>query len=197
MKKWIVASVLSALWALPALAALKEGDAAPDFTLDASLAGKSFTYSLKDALVKGPVVVYFFPTAYGGGCSVQAHAFAVNHDKFTQAGATVVGVSQDNITRLNRFSADPDYCGGKVAVASDPQGQISTAFDLKATVVPEGRKDIRGELSAHARVERTTFVILPNGKIVATVGGVAPQANVDQALKVVQDLAVSKRSGKS
>ncbi|RZL02719.1 MAG: peroxiredoxin [Rubrivivax sp.] len=188
-RNWILAGVLSALVSLPALAGLKEGDSAPDFKLQASLAGKAFNYSLKDALKKGPVVVYFYPSAYTGGCNIQAHTFAVNHDKFEQAGATILGVSLDSITRLNRFSADPEYCAGKIAVGSDPDGKVSRAFDLAVNDAPAGRKDTRGDEIDHGRVERTTFIISPNGKIVATVGGVAPAANVEKSLEIVQQLA--------
>ncbi|MGH6648521.1 peroxiredoxin [Aquabacterium sp.] len=188
-RKWILAGALSALVSLPAMAVLKEGDAAPDFKLQASLAGKAFSYSLKDALKKGPVVVYFYPSAYTGGCNIQAHTFAVNHDKFEQAGATVLGVSLDSITRLNRFSADPEYCAGKIAVGSDADGKVSKAFDLAVNDTPTGRKDTRGDDIDHGRVERTTFIISPNGKIVATVGGVGPAANVEKSLEIVQQLA--------
>ena len=73
----------------------------------ASLAGKEFSYSLADALKKGPVVVYFYPSAYTQGCNIQAHTFAENMDKFNAAGSTVIGVSLDSIARLNDFSADP------------------------------------------------------------------------------------------
>src|ERR1051326_1285857 len=116
MKRLLLGLIIPSLVALPAFAALKEGDAAPQFTTQASLKGKEFTFSLKDALKKGPVVVYFYPSAYTGGCNIQAHDFAVKHDKFTAAGASIIGVSLDSISRLNEFSADPNYCAGKVAV---------------------------------------------------------------------------------
>lgn len=195
MKKWIVASVVSAVVALPAMAALKEGDVAPDFKLQASLAGKAFSYSLKDQLKKGPVVVYFYPSAYTGGCNIQARTFAIHAEKFAAAGATVLGVSLDSIARLNKYSADPEYCAGKVAVASDPSGSVSKAFDLVVTERP-GRKDTRGEDIDHAFVERTTFVVTPDGKIAAIVGGLAPLANVEKVLEVVQELA-QKSGGRS
>lgn len=193
-RNWILAGVLSALVSLPALAGLKEGDTAPDFKLQASLAGKAFNYTLKDALKKGPVVVYFYPSAYTGGCNIQAHTFAVNYEKFEQAGATILGVSLDNISRLNRFSADPDYCAGKIAVGSDADGKVSKAFDLAVNTSPAGRKDTRGEEIEHGRVERTTFIISPDGKIAATVGGVAPAANVEKSLEIVQQLAAKTAS---
>src|SRR6185295_7940389 len=113
MKRVLAGLILSGAVALPAIAALKEGDKAPEFSAPASLAGKEFAFSLKDALKKGPVVVYFYPSAYTGGCNIEAHTFAVNKDKFVAAGATIIGVSHDSIARLNDFSADPEYCAGK------------------------------------------------------------------------------------
>lgn len=196
MTHWIfkaaLPALMSALLALPAAAALKEGDAAPDFNLKASLAGKDFHYALKDALKKGPVVVYFYPSAYTGGCNIQARSFAVNTDKFAAAGASIVGVSLDSIARLNVFSADPEYCAGKVAVASDADGKVAKAFDLNVTDIPAGRKDTRGVEIDHARVERTTFIVTPDGKVAATVGGLTPAANVEKALEVVQSLAAAR-----
>ena len=92
---------------IPAFAALKQGDSAPDFTAKASLAGKEFDFSLESALKKGPVVVYFYPSAFTGGCNIEAHTFAENKEKFDAAGASIIGVSRDSIARLNDFSADP------------------------------------------------------------------------------------------
>src|SRR6202012_6139171 len=72
---------------------LSKGDAAPVFTAQASLAGSAFDFSLKVARAKGSVVVYFYPSAYTGGCDIEAHSFAELKDKFTAAGATIIGVS--------------------------------------------------------------------------------------------------------
>src|SRR5580693_9891245 len=113
MNRLLLGVVLSVLASLPVLAALKMGDSAPDFSARASLAGKEFNFSLQDALKKGPVVLYFYPSAFTKGCDLEAHTFAENKDKFDAAGATIVGVSGDSLARLDQFSADPDYCAGK------------------------------------------------------------------------------------
>jgi peroxiredoxin Q/BCP len=159
--------LVAGLVALPAYAALKAGDTAPDFSAQASLAGKAFEFSLKQARSKGPVVVYFYPSAYTGGCNVQAHTFAVNKEKFDAAGATIIGVSQDSIARLNEFSADPAYCAGKFPVASDPDGRIAQSYDLKISEPKADDKDTRGAKIDHKFTARTTFVIGADGKIVA------------------------------
>jgi peroxiredoxin len=150
------------------------------------LGGNAFSYSLKAALAKGPVVVYFFPSSYTGGCNIQAHTFAVNSDKFAAAGATIIGVSLDSISRLNDFSKDPDYCAGKFPTASDPDGKIAKSFDLTVRAAQAGAKDTRGVEIDHGFAERTTFIVGRNGTIVASIGGVAPADNVDKALAAVQ-----------
>jgi thioredoxin-dependent peroxiredoxin len=192
MKRLLLGVLLSAVTVLPAMAALKEGDAAPDFKTQASLAGKSFTFSLKDALKKGPVVVYFYPSVYTGGCNIQAHTFAENVDKFNAAGASIIGVSLDSIQRLNDFSADPQYCAGKIPVASDESGAIAKSYDLKVSGPMAGAKDSRGIEIGHGFTERTTFIVTPDGKVAATVGGMSPADNVNHALEVVQQLSAKK-----
>src|SRR3954463_4462786 len=112
MKRLLVGALMSTVITLPAFAALKQGDKAPDFKAKASLAGKEFDFSLKDALKKGPVVVYFYPSAFTGGCNAEAHEFAEHAEKFKAAHATIIGVSGNSIETLNAFSSDPQYCAG-------------------------------------------------------------------------------------
>ena len=189
MKLTDLACMLALVGTTTAFAALKEGDAAPAFMAPASLAGKAFTYSLKDDLARGPVVVYFYPSAFTQGCNIQAHTFSENIDKFSAAGATVVGVSLDSIERLDAFSADPEYCAGKLAVASDADGSIARAFDLKVAKAQSGATDTRGLEIGHGFAERTTFIVKRDGTVAAVVGGVSPEANVKRALELVQGLS--------
>src|ERR1700712_5098579 len=97
MKTVILGLALAAAFTAPAFAALKVGDMAPDFSATASLGGKEFNFKLADALKKGPTVVYFYPSAYTGGCDLEAHTFAESRDKFTAVGASIIGVSGDNM----------------------------------------------------------------------------------------------------
>ncbi len=189
MRRQFLGFLIALSVALPAFAALEAGAEAPRFTAPASLAGKTFTFSLADAMAKGPVVVYFYPYAYTGGCNIQAHTFAVNKDKFTAAGASIIGVSLDSIQRLNDFSADPNYCAGKFPTASDADGSIARSFGLAVRQGPPGLKDSRGMVIGHGFAERTTFIVTPDGKIAQTIGGLAPDKNVEQALAAVERLA--------
>jgi peroxiredoxin len=103
MKRLIITGVACCAFASPLYADLKPGTVAPDFTTQASLAGKPFTFSLATALKSGPVVLYFYPAAFTRGCTVEAHDFAEATDKFKSLGATVIGVSHDSIDTLNHY----------------------------------------------------------------------------------------------
>jgi len=192
MNKVLLGLLGSTVIALPALAALQAGDSAPDFDARASLAGEAFDFSLSEALDKGPVVVYFYPSAYTQGCNIQAHEFAENMDAFTAAGASVIGVSLDSIERLNDFSADPEYCAGKLAVASDETGAIARSYELEVREGRPGMTDTRGVAIDHGFTERTTFIVTPDGRIAETIGGISPIENVQKSLEGVQRLQAQR-----
>jgi peroxiredoxin len=171
---------------------LTNGDTAPMFSAKASLAGNEFNFSLKKALAKGPVVVYFYPAAYTGGCDLEAHTFAKLKKKFTAAGATIIGVSADGIKRLDSFSSDPNYCAGKFPVASDPKGKIAATYGLKLIPPQSGVKDVRGDALTHGFIPRTTFVINKKDKIVAVFSSktdhISPDQHVTKSLAIVKKL---------
>ena len=189
MKKHLVLGLLVTLCASPAFAALKVGDMAPDVSAKASLGGKEFTFSLKDALKKGPAVVYFYPSAYTGGCDLEAHTFAEQSAKFTAAGASIIGVSADNMERLNQFAADPAFCAGKFPIASDESLTIASSYNLSTTPPREGAKDVRGVEIGHGFIERVTYVIGKDHKIMAVMSSkedkLSPDQHVDKSLAIV------------
>jgi len=188
-KQLVIALCAAALCASPAFAALKPGDTAPDFTAPGSLGGKDFKFNLKEALKKGPVVVYFYPSAYTGGCDLEAHTFAEQSDKFAAAGATIIGVSADDLTRLHQFSADPKFCAGKFPIASDESTKIAQSYNLNVTPPRAGAKDVNQVEINHAFIERVTYVIGKDGKILATLSsksdGLSPDQHVSKSLEIV------------
>lgn len=166
--------------AAPALAALNVGQTAPDFKAQASLGGKVFTFDLADALKNGPVVLYFYPAAFTKGCSLEAHTFADAIDRFKALHATVIGVSHDNIDTLNKFSVS--YCRSKFAVAADPSLTVAKAYDA---VLPQDP----------TYANRTSYVIAPDGKILATLTDLThPQQHVTNALAVLKQYEQTKKS---
>ncbi|MDE2346705.1 MAG: peroxiredoxin, partial [Gammaproteobacteria bacterium] len=128
MKRLLLVLALSfAFLSLPALASLKVGSKAPLFTAEATLGGKVFSFSLADALKKGPVVLYFYPAAFTKGCTIEAHDFADAIGRYKALGATVIGVSHDKLAVLKKFSVSE--CRSKFPVAADTNQKIMTAYD--------------------------------------------------------------------
>ena len=165
-------SALTALIALPVFAAVGVGDKAPDFTAQASLGGKEFTFTLSDQLKKGPVVVYFYPEAFTKGCTIEAHEFAEAMDKYAALGASVIGVSHDHIDKLDKFSVSE--CRNKFPVAADP--------DLKVIAL------YGAALPGHETyANRTSYVVAPDGKIVYMYTDMNPEQHVANTLKAIQD----------
>lgn len=177
MRSLAVAS-LSFLACLPALAALDIGDAAPNFTTQAALGGKVYDYSLADALKKGPVVVYFYPAAFSEGCSVEAHEFAEATPQFAALGATVVGVSGDDIDTLSKFSVQA--CQSKFAVASDKSQSVMKSFDAVMQTRPE-------------YANRISYVITPDGKVAYHYMSLDPRRHVDKMLAALKTWADRKK----
>ena len=169
--KPIIATLAAAfaLVALPAGAALPVGAKAPDFSTQATLAGKPFPFTLSQALKKGPVVLYFYPAAFTSGCTVEAHEFAEATDDFRKLGATVIGVSADDIATLNRFSVEE--CRNKFAVASATP-KIIADYDVKLPVV--------------AKSNRTSFVIAPDGKIIYAYSALSAAGHVGNTMAAVK-----------
>ncbi len=176
MAPWLAAALISPLLAPLAHAALKVGDTAPAFTTPAAVAGKAFEFDMAAALRKGPVVLYFFPKAFTQGCTLEAHAFAEATPRFKALGATVVGMSHDDIATLQRFSTEA--CRGQFAVASDPQASTIRAYDASAAANPQ-------------RADRISYVIGQDGKVRFVHIGQDPQEHVLQT-----EAAVRKLSGK-
>lgn len=172
MKRFAVLVATSLTLAAPLYAALKPGVVAPTFTTEASLAGKPFTFSLADALKTGPVVLYFYPAAFTSVCTVEAHDFAEATEKFKALGATVIGVSHDNIETLNRFSVSE--CRSKFAVAADADQKITKAYDAVLGFKPE-------------YADRISYVIAPDGKIIYEYTAMmSPEKHVANTMAAVQ-----------
>ena len=171
MKRFMILAAGSAILAAPLYAALSTGVQAPDFTTQATLAGKPFTFSLAQALKSGPVVLYFYPAAFTKGCTIEAHNFAEATDKFKSLGATVIGVSHDNIETLNKFSVSD--CRNKFAVASDPDQTITKEYNAVLAIKPE-------------YANRTSYVIAPTGKIIYEYTALDPDKHVENTMAAVE-----------
>ncbi|WP_338333545.1 peroxiredoxin [Acetobacter sp. LMG 32666] len=155
--------------AQPAQAALSQGVNAPDFTLQGALAGKPITFSLKAALAKGPVVLYFFPAAFTAGCTQEAHDFAAAAEQFQAQGATLVGITAGNTERVSEFSKVE--CRDKFAVLADPGALTAILYHSVST-------EHQTLLS-----QRTSYVIAPDGNILLSYTGSNPEQHVAETLE--------------
>lgn len=173
MDRRMTLGALMAAAAFPAHSVLEVGTRAPDFELRAALSGRLFRFSLSEALAAGPVVVYFFPMAYSDGCSLEAHTFAEAMHEFRAAGATVVGVSADDVQTLARFSTQ--VCQSKFAVASDADQRVMKAYDAVMQTRPE-------------YATRASFVIAPDGRIEHVYKSLEPTRHVERTLAAVKRL---------
>jgi peroxiredoxin len=155
----------------PSRAALKPGDHAPDFTAEASLGGKVFSFSLAAALARGPVVLYFYPAAFTTGCTIEAHDFAEAVAAYHALGATVIGVSHDDIETLKRFSVSE--CRSKFAVAADGDQHIMKSYDAVLKRAPR-------------YADRVSYVIAPDGRVIYAYTSLDPERHVENTLEALR-----------
>jgi peroxiredoxin Q/BCP len=178
--KLLLAALLLPL-SLPLEAALAPGVRAPDFTAAGAIAGKPHSVSLRAALKKGPVVLYFFPAAFTKGCNAEAHAFAQALPQFTRAGATVIGMTAGNVEQLQRFSSE--YCAGRFAVAAATPAVVK-GYDV-ALKKPDG--------TATGVTSRTSYVIAPSGRILFAHTDMNPADHIRLTLAEVRKFQKSRR----
>ncbi|MBR0560146.1 peroxiredoxin [Neokomagataea anthophila] len=170
--------VLGASTALPqtAHAALETNSIAQDFSAPASMGGHEFQFHLKEALQKGPVVLYFYPAAFTKGCTIEAHDFADAVPDFKAAGASIFGISMDPIAKLDKFSVSE--CRSAFGVIADPDGKITNSYKAKMPLLQ--------------MASRTSYVIAQNGHVVLTYASMSPDEHVERTLEAVKALQNKK-----
>lgn len=154
----------------PAMASLERGVRAPDFTAAGAQGGRRLTVSLRSLLRRGPVVLYFFPRAFTAGCTIESRAFAEAVPDFRAAGATVIGMSGDDVDTLARFSTEE--CRAAFPMASASAAVIS-AYDV----------ELRSGVTT-----RTSYVIARDGTIAYVHNDMNPNDHVRETLAAVRSL---------
>lgn len=172
-----IALAIGVLTSGPASATLPAGTKAPAVHTQGAIGGKAVTFDLATALRKGPVVLYFYPKAFTQGCTLEAHAFAEATDDFAKYGATVVGMSADDLPTLQKFSTEA--CRDKFAVA------VATPETIRAYDVALDRPDAPSGMS-----NRTSYVIAQNGKIAYVHSNMDYRDHVRLTLDAVKALKV-------
>jgi len=173
MSRHLFAGLVAATLGLAAHAALPVGAPAPDFAADAAVGGQPYKFKLADELKKGAVVLYFYPKAFTSGCTVEAHQFAEATDKFKALNTTVIGMSNDDIETLKKFSVEA--CRNKFAVAADAGAKVMKDYDAALKVVP-------------GMADRISYLIAPDGRIAAVHASMNPDGHIDAMLKAAEKL---------
>ena len=171
-RAFLLPFALACVLGAPAVrAALPVGAPAPDFSADAAVGGEAFRFTLSEALKKGPVVLYFYPKAFTSGCTIEAKLFADASERFKALGATVIGMSNDSLDTLKRFSVEA--CRNKFAVAADHGAKVMKAYDAALRIVP-------------GMADRISYVIGPEGRVLHVHESMNPEGHVESTLKAVQ-----------
>jgi len=152
------------------VSAPQPGDPAPDFALQAD---DGSTVSLAD-LAGRRVVLYFYPKDATSGCTVEACEFRDLTPDFDAAGARVIGVSPDPISSHRRFR---DTHGLPFTLLSDPDHTLAEAFGVWVEKSMYGRR--------YMGVERSTFVIGPDGTIEQALRKVKPAGHARSVLELM------------
>jgi thioredoxin-dependent peroxiredoxin len=150
---------------------LTVGEQAPDFTLPTDGGGTITLSSLRG----GKVVVFFYPKDDTSGCTREALDFTAEAAAFAAAGATVIGVSRDSVRSHDAFKAKH---GLAVTLASDVDGAVCQAFGVWVEKSLYGRR--------YMGVDRTTFLIGPDGRISQVWRKVKVPGHVDAVLKALR-----------
>jgi peroxiredoxin Q/BCP len=128
-----------------------------------------------------PVVLYFYPKDNTPGCTTEGAAFRDLYDKFAKAGAVVVGVSRDSIKSHAGFAAK---MGFPFPLLSDADEALCKQFGVIRMKNMYG-KQVRG-------IERSTFLIGPDGSIAREWRGVKVPGHAQEVLQAVRDLKSGK-----
>jgi peroxiredoxin Q/BCP len=149
---------------------IHEGDQAP--ALPAIL---SDGRSIDLAAPGGPLVLYFYPKDDTSGCTREAQDFTERADDFAAAGASIVGVSRDDMKKHDKFIAKYEL---RVPLASDADGAIGDAFGTWVEKSMYGRK--------YMGMERATFLIDAAGRVVREWRKVKVPGHADEVLAAVR-----------
>lgn len=156
---------------------VSEGDKAPDFKLPRDGGGSVSLQALKGR----PVVLYFYPKDDTSGCTKEAVAFSEALKDFKKAGAEVIGVSPDSVASHDRFKAKH---GLDVTLAADEDRATAEAYGVWVQKSMYGR--------SYMGVERSTFLIGPDGRLAGVWRKVKVPGHVEAVLHAVRELEQAK-----
>jgi len=159
----------AALWAFACSSGnlLKEGDKAPDFTLQSQDGSE---VKLSDLLTRGFVVLYFYPKDDTPGCKKEACSFRDLNQGFLAEGAEIIGISVDDVASHKQFH---EKYGLKFTILADPDKKVTEMYGVKSNL---------------GLAKRVTFVIDENGIIKKVYPDVDVAAHATEVLSLIKSL---------
>ena len=152
---------------------LKIGQIAPNFVLPAS---NNTQISLRD-YKKQFIVLYFYPKDSTPGCTTEGQNFRDNFKAFKKLNTEILGVSRESIKSHENFKLKQDF---PFELLSDPDEKVCKAFDVMKLKSMYGRQYIG--------IDRSTFIVGVDGKIIKEWRSVKVTGHVDEVLKTIKDL---------
>ncbi|MFC6633626.1 peroxiredoxin [Microbulbifer taiwanensis] len=169
----ILLLLLTALASLP-LMALEVGEAAPDFTLQAS-DGK--TYTLADFKGKNAVVIAWYPKAFTKGCTIECKSLAENGHMIREYEVAYFMASTDEVGVNTRFAEEQE---ADFPLLSDPEGTVAKAYNVLIPVMKIAR--------------RVTVYIGKDGKILKIDKEIHPATSAEDIARTLDELGVARKS---
>jgi peroxiredoxin Q/BCP len=173
---------------------LKAGDALPDFTL---VDDQGRDWKLSERAAAKATVLYFYPGDFTVGCTAQAQKFHDSLKELTALGAEVVGISGDKAESHKLFK---DAYGLEHTLLADPDGAVAKQLGVpvgrggKARLVGPDRQPVLGPdgksvyIERPVTIERWTFVIDREGKVISKRKTVNPATDAADVLEIVKKL---------
>lgn len=152
---------------------LAVGDVAPDFELEGDGGNKVSLSALKGK----PVVVYFYPKDDTPGCTKEAIAFTEQSDAFAKLGVTIIGLSPDTAAKHDKFIAKHNLA---IRLGADTEKEVAEAYGVWVEKSMYGKK--------YMGVERTTFLVGADGRIVEIWRKVKVPGHADAVLEAARAL---------
>ena len=122
------------------------------------------------------LILYFYPKDMTPGCTTESIEFNTNLAKIKKLGANIVGVSRDKISLHEKFI---EKHGFKFPLISDPEEKICKSFDVIKEKSLYGRK--------YMGVDRSTFIISQDGKILHAWRNVKVKGHVDEVIEKLRE----------
>jgi len=152
---------------------LQEGIKAPGFTLQST---NGLDINLSDFTGK-KVILYFYPRDNTPGCTVEACEFRDAYEEYQNAGAVIIGISPDTVSKHKSFSGQYDL---PFLLLADTEKEVIKAYGAEKVKQLDGKTTMG--------IQRSTFIIDEEGTIVKVFPKVTPEGHAKEILRFIDGM---------